>query len=274
MSATLWRIAGRAVPAALVVAGLTHTPLAAQGSSDEARLVVGMSAGWIGGSHLWSVNSQTILTQVPNLNDIYALSRDIRSDLSISGQMTYYRGDHLGLTGEFTYIGLGTTDNCTLVQASGDPNNAAACTALNNTEHAASAVTVAGGVVYRPFGRSSVQPYFRAIGGLALMPRSTLLTFSDFTDNTGADAGLLIYDDEDWTQFRPTGTLGFGLATAPSQGYQLRIEARETWVRLESVTGPTAYQTLTPGYRSFFKGFPSVMVGFDIVLEKSRGRRY
>ncbi len=264
------------VMALAILAAAAPATLPAQRTFDAARLVVGISAGWIGGVHLWDVGTQPIPRQFPGLYDTVALSRDVRENLTISGQMTYYRGQHFGWTAEFTYVGVGLNDHCTFAHPSSDDYNQEVCGALQNREEPASAVTLAGGFNYRPTGRTQFQPYFRATAGLTLMPRSTRAVVVNFYDPSGNLTEGDIYTDNSWTELRPTGTLGIGIATAPSQGYQLQVEFRETWMRVATVTGPTGppYTGLDAPNRGTWLRLPSLMVGFDIVLEKSRGRRY
>src|ERR1041384_5469546 len=85
---------------------------------------------------------------------------------------------------------------------------------------------------------------------------------------------ITIYHDPSWKPIRPSWAVAFGFATAPSSGYQLRAEIRETWLALGQVTGSTIGQGFAPPSRSVIKGFRSIMVSFDVVLEKRRGRRY
>jgi hypothetical protein len=245
-------------------------------TTDEARLVVGIAAGWIGGHNLWGVPRQPLLTPFPGVIDTLALSRDIRSNITLSGQMTYFRGDHFGLTAEFTYVGLGFTDYCAHIYDTGNQYNGQVCTALDNREEPASAVTLGGGITYRPTGRTHMQPYARGVVGVTLMPRSTRSVVVDFFDANNNLTEGQIYVDNHWTELRPTGTLGIGIATAPSLGYQLRVEFRETFVHIATVTGatPPPYAGFDPPSRGTWLALPSLMVGFDIVLAKSRGRRY
>ena len=254
---------------------LIAVPAEAQRTNDESRLTVGIAAGWIGGIDLWQVDNEPIFTTVPDLHDTYALRRVLRSDVTLSGQMTYYRGEHLGYSAEFTYVGLGTDDACTLVQASGDAENAVACSALNGRERTASASSLNAGFTFRPWGRLSIQPYVKALAGLTIMPRSTIETTSDYNSPIdGSPTALHIFLDDTWKSFRPSGVLAIGFATAQSSGYQLRVEFRETWVGLRTVTGPSISEETVPPTKGVIRAFPSIMVGFDIVLEKSRGRRY
>ena len=40
------------------------------------------------------------------------------------------------------------------------------------------------------------------------------------------------------------------------------------------VTGPTISQNLQPATKSPFRGYPSVLIGFDLVLKRERAKRY
>ena len=241
-------------------------------TNDEARLTLGIAAGYIGSLILWDVPNQPIASS--NSPSIFHLRRETHSDISISGQATFYRGPHFGFTGEFTYVGLGNTDSCTLVQDGGDVELVAACNALQGAQGSASTTLVQGGVVFRPLARSFLQPYFKGIVGLAFTPSSTIMTRSTYGSIGDTALILTIYKDDNWKAVRPAWTVAFGISTAPSSGYQLHLEVRESWLPLGVVTGPTTGQGFVPPHKSVIKGFPSILVGFDIVLEKQRGRRY
>lgn len=250
---------------------IAAAPLAAQATGDEARLVVGVTGGWIGGVDLWSVNRQPVITIGP-VPDEFALSRRLRSNIAFSGQFTYFPGPTLGLTGELGYLGLGTRDQCSLVLTSGDPTNEEACAAINNRDRSASAVGVQVGVVLRALSRGVIQPYLRTQVGVALVPRSTVelsAVFGDFQD-----AILQVYASDGSKDAKLLGSLSVGLASSPRRGYQLRVEARGTYISLPVVTGAAPHGTLTPETSSQWTLLPSFTVAIDIVLEKRRGRRY
>jgi hypothetical protein len=247
------------------------TQAAAQATRDQSRLVIGVSAGYIGGVDLWSVVVQPILMRTKAI-DVYALERRLRPNVTLTGHATWFKGANLGFTGEVSYIGLGTEDRCTLTVASGDPLNRLACLAINGNDRPASAVSVGGGVVFRPASRAFLQPYARAIGGIAIAPRSVVRTVG--TIGIFGDTAFTVYAEENSADAKPIGTLAVGFATSASPGYQFRIELRNSWVRLPIVTGPTTFQGLVPPTQSEWKALPALVVGFDIVLEKRRGRRY
>jgi opacity protein-like surface antigen len=242
-------------------------------TNDEARLTLGIAAGFIGSHLLWDIPNQPVASSFDS-PDIFHLRREVRSDISISGHATFYRGPHLGFTGEFTYAGLGTSDGCQVVQDGGDPELAAACDALKENLGSASVTLIQGGLVYRPLARAGLQPYFKGLVGLAFTPISTIETRSFYGSIADTSLILTIYTDDSWKELRPTWTAALGVSTAPSSGYQLHVEVRQSWLPLGVVTGPTSGQGFVPPHKTAIKGFTSVLVGFDIVLEKRRGRRY
>ena len=253
-----------------LVAPLAPSPASAQ-THDEARATVGVAIGYIGGSNLWTVKNQSIIN-LDGENALLDLHRRLGSNLTMSAQGAYFASAHLGYTAEFTYIGLGTEDGCKFVSGNGVLPAQDACTALNGTDRPASAVSLMGGVIWRPFSRAAYQPYLRGLIGAAVVPRSTVAMSSTF--GLQEEDRLEIYTENNSRMVRPSGAVGFGLATAPNAGYQLTIEGRATGAVIPVVTGTTPNQGLVPPSAERFKVFPSFMVGLNIVLERRRGRRY
>lgn len=244
--------------------------LSAQRTHDESRLVIGIAGGWIGGKDLWAVQ-QPVTAAAPR-DDIFDLHRSLRSNITLAGQLTFFPSPHFGLTGEATYLGIGTHDRCARINPTNDFVNELACFSINGKDRSASGVALMGGVVLRPMSRSLFQPYLRALGGLSLVPRSTVELVASFgTVNEGA---LPIYLGNKSHEVRPTAALGIGIATAPRSGYQVRLEARNTWVSLLTVTSPTVRENMPANAKSKYYALPTITLGFDVVLEKRRGRRY
>jgi hypothetical protein len=254
-----------------LLTALSARSAASQATRDQSRLVLGVSAGYINGTDLWSVAEQPILTNT-EATDVFSINRSLRSNVTFIGQATWYSGANLGFTGEIAYLGLGTRDSCKLVAASGDPLNRLACRTLDGNERPASAVSLGVGVNFRPASRAFLQPYLRAVTGLALAPRSTVRTVA--TIGQFGDTAFTIYPGNNGTSTKLAGTVGAGFATSATPGYQFRVELRNTWVQLPIVTGATPFQGEIPPTRTVWKALPSLLVGFDIVLEKRRGRRY
>ncbi len=244
--------------------------LAAQRSYDESRLVIGVAGGWIGGKSLWSVR-QPVTAAAPQ-PDLFDLHRELRSNITLAGQGTFFPSPHIGITGEATYLGIGTRDQCALINSSGDFANEAACRAINGDNRSASGVALLAGVVLRPLSRSMLQPYLRVLGGAALVPRSTVDLVAVF--GTASEGALPIYIGNKSRQLRPSGALAFGIATAPRVGYQLRLEARSTWVDLLVVTAANPRENMPATSKGKYIALPSITLALDVVLEKRRGRRY
>lgn len=258
-------------PGVLALFWVVGTPLPAQRTHDEARLVIGIAGGWIGGQRLWVVPKQPIEIYTDEI-DTVGLTRSLGSNLTLGAQGVYFPSAHIGYTGEFTYIGLGTVDACEVKTTRGSPLTRGACNQLNGLDRSASTATGMAGLYLRPLSHTAYQPYLKLLAGFSLVPRSTAnldVAWGPFLDSL-----LTIYSHTGSKLIRPTGAIGFGVATAPSNGYQLRVEIRETFVQLPIVAGPTAYQGLQPPVRHAWKALPSLTIGFDIVLERRRGRRY
>ena len=260
------------VPGALGTLALLLGAVPAIGQThDEAQATVGFAIGYIHGTSLWSVNRQPIIN-LDLSQDLLNIQRTLTSNLTLSAQATYFRNSHFGYTGEFTYIGLGTEDACDLAGTAGGDPGGPACAALKGDTRPASAVSVMGGVMLRPISRTAYQPYLKGLLGVALVPHSTLLLAANW--GTQLENRMEIYTGTSSHMIRPAATIGAGIATAPSAGYQLTAEVRETWAVMPVVTGPTQYQLLEPPSANRIKAFPSFLVGFNIVLERRRGRRY
>lgn len=259
----------RLVASAVLLSTLL-VPLAAQ-TGDESRLVVGMSFGYIGDADLWSVSNQPVPAS-GNQTDLFDLDRRLRSNITVSGQVTYFPKPNIGFSGEIGYTGLGTEESCRLARTSGDFINEQACLSINGSDRSAAAVNLLGGITLRAASRSGIQPYLRILAGISLVPRNPVelaAVFGEFENTL-----LPIFQRDGSSDVKPTGALAIGFATSPNGGSQFRVELRGTWVRLSSVDGPSTQLGVVPPHSSRFVLVPSLTVGFDIVLEKRRGRRY
>jgi hypothetical protein len=94
------------------------------------------------------------------------------------------------------------------------------------------------------------------------------------TSPSNGGAVTLVYVEENKTRVRPAFALGVGTTFAVNRGYSLRWEVRDSYVGLVRVTGPTSDFGFTPPHGTVYKHLFSVHVGFDVILERARGRRY
>ena len=70
------------------------------------------------------------------------------------------------------------------------------------------------------------------------------------------------------------GALGVGTTIAAGKGYQLRWEVRDNIVGIQRVTSATSGPGQVPPHETAYKHIFSLNVGFDVILERQRGRRY
>lgn len=264
------RIIEGIICALILLASTTLPRLQAQRTNDVARLVVGVSGGFIGRAGLWRT-TQPMITRGTAI-DTFKLDRGIRSNINLTGHVAYFPNPRFGINGELAYLGLGTVDNCFRPVDINDQVNRLACTALAGQKRAASAIALMGGGIWRPIPAGDVQPYVKGQLGVALTPRST----SSMTAVFGEDDAfaLPIYRDEHTKEISPAAALGVGFATAPRNGYQFSVEFRATAVRLSTVDGPAPLGSQDPKIGSKWAVMPTITLGFDIVLERRRGRRY
>jgi opacity protein-like surface antigen len=255
--------------AAVLLMGLTirPAPAAAQRTGDRARLVFTVSGAYIGGKGLWTVPNQPVQDVPPA--DTFSLRRGVRSTLGASFSGTYFPSAKVGLTAEAFLIGLGYEDGCDLVGSSQSAQIAQVCQSLDKKKSAA-AVTLSVGGIFRVASREFISPFARIGVGLNFSNQSSLL-MSGFS-NDGVE--LLVYDDKKHTRVLPAASLGVGATAAFAKAYHMRWEVRDNIVGISAVTGPTAGAGLVPPHETRFKHLWSILIGFDVILERERGRRY
>ncbi|MES1259224.1 MAG: hypothetical protein ABUL71_01420 [Gemmatimonadota bacterium] len=179
---------------AIVLMAAPTQRLVAQ-TNDESRLILGIAVGYVGAVSLWDIPNQPIFPAF-GPPDLFHLRREMHSDISVSGHATFFSGPHLGVTGEFTYLGLGTTDGCELAQDNGNVELAAMCDGLKGKIGTASTTVVNGGLVYRPLSRTGLQPYFKGMVGLAFTPSSTIAMRSEYGAIADTSLILTVYKDD------------------------------------------------------------------------------
>jgi hypothetical protein len=106
--------------------------------------------------------------------------------------------------------------------------------------------------------------------GLLFSNQSSVLT----QGVTNSGVLLTIFEDEKRTRVSPSLALGVGATMQIGRSYHLRWEVRDNIVGVEAVTGPTDAPRFEPPHERTYKHLFSVLLGIDVVLERSRGRRY
>jgi opacity protein-like surface antigen len=258
-------------PVLLLIGSLVPGVLLAQRTGDQARLMFTVGGGIVVGDHLWSVGKQAV--QFTDPIDTFALSRRITSNLGIAFSGTYFSGEHLGLSMEGFLVGLGFEDTCQHVFASGNLDVADVCTSIQGATKSATSVFLSAGPVYRINSRSLFSPYARANLGVVFSNQSSIRTIGHFPSPEG-QVDLIVYDDDHDSRVEPALALGAGFTAAIGPGYQLRWEVRDNIVGVQTVTSSTPEARVIPPHERVFKHLFSLTVGFDVVLERRRGRRY
>jgi opacity protein-like surface antigen len=243
----------------------------AQATGDQAQLTLGVAVGAVSGRHLWSASPQPV--QFINPADTFALSRRIRSTLAIAFGGTYFSGEHLGFTAEGFLLGLGFEDGCRHVFSSGAGDVATVCRSIQGSKKSATAVALSVGPIVRFNSRKLISPYARANLGLVLSNQSSLRTIGEFPTDSGLSA-LVVYSDDKNSRVDPSLALGVGFTAAVAKGYHLRWELRDNIVGIQRVTGTIPVAGFVPPHERVFKHLFSMTLGFDVVLERRKGRRY
>ncbi|MEO6056530.1 MAG: hypothetical protein ABIQ49_06800 [Gemmatimonadales bacterium] len=263
----------REVAAAAIALLAAHgTPLAAQRTRDRPTLIFTVSGAYLGGVGIWSVNQPVAdLSDGENpLVDTYILNRSTKRSLGAGFSATYYQTRHVGLTAEAFLLGLGYDDSCRLQEPAQSALNVSRCQSIEQKERSAAAVATSVGAIYRIASDEFISPFARVSVGLLINNQSPLLLVGE-----ARQAELVIYDDENkGTRLRPAFGLGVGTTIAAGRGYQLRWEIRDNIVGIQRVTGPSSTRGQVPPNETAYKHIFSLNVGFDVILERQRGRRY
>lgn len=257
---------------AAVLLATPAVPLEAQRTGDRARLVFTVSGAYVDRKGLWSVPSQPVQDGAGSstLVDSFALSRVIMPTFGAGFSGIYFPGEHVGLTADAFLIGLGYEDNCRVLGGVQSAQNLAVCESIDVRERRAAAVTLSGGAVFRAFSRETISPFARVNAGLLFSNQSSIRT-EGFNES---GALLTIYEHDSDTRVAPAFAIGVGATMVLGRAYHLRWEVRDNIVGVEEVTGATPGPRIEPPHGQTLKHLFSVLIGIDVVLERSRGRRY
>lgn len=261
--------------AALAAALLTARAAAQEG--PQPRLVLSIGGGAHTGHELWTIPAQPV--EIPpntNVYDSLRLARSIGSGLLITFAATYFPSGHVGFYGDVTFMDMGMENSCSPVVPykpdldPGDGTNEQLCNNFNASVSGNSALLVGLGVALRPSPRGSMSPYLRAGLGYARLAHGTVAAEAP---NTPTSPPVQIIADADPKAGSPAFLLAAGLTQAIGSGYQLRLEVRDDFFALERVTGPAnalGQVTTDTGWYHHI----SLTIGFDIVFDRKRARRY
>lgn len=256
---------------AFLGSGAVPTAVWAQRTGDQARLIFTVSGGVVGGKDLWSIAPQPV--QFINPADTFKVGRRIRSTFAVGFGGTYFPGENLGFAVEGFLVGLGFEDSCDQIFSSGSGSVASVCRSIQGSKKAATSVILSAGPIVRVNSRKLVSPYGRLNLGVVFSDQSSIRTIGEFPTDSGLSE-LVVYSDDHDSRVEPALALGVGFTAAVGSGYNLRWEARDNIVGVQEVTGPIPVAGFVPPHKLTFKHLFSMTIGFDVVLERRKGRRY
>lgn len=243
----------------------------AQRTGDQARLIFTVSGGVVGGKELWLVDAQPV--QFIDPADTFQVGRRIRSTFAAGFGGSYFPGENLGFAAEGFLVGLGFEDSCRQRFSSGSGSVASVCQTIQGSKKAATSVILSAGPILRFNSRKLFSPYARLNLGFVFSDQSSLRTIGEFPTDSGP-ASLVVYSDDHNSRVEPALALGVGFTAAVGSGYNLRWEAKDNIVGVQRVTGPIPIAGFVPPHKLTFKHLFSITIGFDVVLERRKGRRY
>ncbi|HXV90711.1 MAG TPA: hypothetical protein VD707_05035 [Gemmatimonadales bacterium] len=239
---------------AALAAALLTAPAAAQEASQP-RLILSIGAGAHTGHGLWSVTGPPVVGV-----DSLRMSRSIGSGLMATFSATYFPGGHVGFYGDITFLDMEMDNNCT---------PAPYCGELDGSTSGNSSLLFGGGITLRAAPGGSQSPYARLGVGYARHAHGTVGVDAIFP---GSPPVQLIADESPMGG-SPALLLAAGLSQSIGTGYQLRLEVRDDFFALERVTSaPNALGQVTTDTGWYHH--LSLTIGFDIVFDRTRARRY
>jgi hypothetical protein len=243
----------------------------AQRSGDQSRLVFTVSAGYLAGSSLWHVPEQ------PVAGSIFDVGRSIEGRLGGGMAATYYKGEHFGLTADVFAFELAYADACR-TSSTASAVNRLGCQDIDDTERSALAAIISVGGIVRVASREMVSPFARVGAGILISNQSSLVMSGLARPaNLPPDEPpflVRVYEDDRKSRVGAALQLGVGFTTPISSGFQFRWEVRDNIVGIQKVDGAAPENVLDPPHGITYKNLFSLIAGIDLVLERSRGRRY
>ncbi len=279
------RVRGNVLVAAALAALANRAP--AQ-SPERPLLILSMGAGYVTGGRIWRLDRQYALVFPPVTSgeiDSVALGRLFRPGFEAGLGVTLFRSPHIGLSAEISFLGISTESRCSpLGPFAADSRNVneRACVDIQGKLIRTNATALQAGATWRPAAEARVQPYLRAVGGLALLGGSFVETGGVVAVPASADpaqtsfVSQVFLAEQDRRELTWVATLAAGVTMETAPGYQLRFEVRDIMTNIPSVTGPGDYLSSPPfaqvGSRTVH--LLALTVAFDLVLERQRTRRY
>ena len=244
----------------------------------QPNLILTAYAGAANGHALWSIGRQTlILTDTAGValptRDTVGLERRVNGAIVAGTSVTLFPTGRVGFSIDVMYRDFSFDDTCRAIYMGSNSEghtNEFLCNNITASSNGGSVIGVTLGVIARATTAGPVSPYVRGALSLAHTTISTI-TMSAPEEVTGAPR--VIIDDPQPRRMSLNPTVALGLTTSLGVGYQLRIEARDEFARLERMDGSVNGIGIGPMAIEGFHHF-ALVLGLDVVLEQKRVRRY
>lgn len=265
---------------ALILTCAGQITAAAQESPSSPTLEFTIHGGVAGGHSLWGISKQPICntgvggTCTGASYDTVRIARTVGSGITAGLSVAYYPGAHIGYYGEASFVGLSLDDACSGIYFAGGSGSVhdLLCQAVAGSSTTLGAASFIGGITVRGAPGAGVSPYVVLGGGLLVFSRSTLDMSGDVVTGGGVQDLSIVVDNSPHRN-SPLLAVGAGLRMRAGQGYGVRVAFEDLIARFQRLTGPVNAIGQGPVASKFYHHFV-VHLGFDVVLEKSRGRRY
>ena len=272
--------------ATLVLTCALVAPTVAQTGSEN-NLVLTIFAGTGTGHSLWGVGKQPLCVfdagnQCTSQYDTLGLSRTVNSTLVLGAAATYFLSPHVGVHIEMSYLGLPVESSCTALLLNPDPTgpggteqrrNGQICDDIQSQASQSGAIAIFAGVTMRASARRAFSPYLRGSFGVVNQPHSSIEVVGVFVSGSGTIFERQVVADP--SPRRNTVMLGAaaGFTRPVSAGYQFRLEVRDVLTSMDRLVGPVNALGVGPIASRSYHHF-ALTLGFDVILERKRGRRY
>lgn len=252
-------------------------PVAAQ-TGAQPNLVLTILGGAVTGHSLWTIDRQALCVGALSCTgqyDTLRLTRSISSSLVLGAAATYFPTPNVGFHAELSYLGLPLDSGCEglFFNPDAEHKNEQLCDDIQSQAAQGGAISIFGGATLRAATRRTVSPYVRGSVGIVALSRSMIEVVGGYVDAGGDFHEQPIIVDAKPRRLSVLFGAAAGFTSPVGTGYQLRFEVRDQVVQLVRLTGPGSASGQNPTARRFFHHF-SLVLGLDVVLEKSRGRRY
>ena len=266
----------RVLRATLAVLLASVMPLAAQ-SRSQPNLVLTMYGGAANGHSLWDIARQTLVyadtsgSLLPR--DTVTLERRVNSAIVVGATMTLFPNPHVGLSVDIAYRGFSFDDTCRPIYLQTDNSGATnqrLCDNITSASNGGSVVGITAGGILRAAASAPVSPYLR---GAVTFAHTTISTLSLAAPEALGSTPRAVIVDPSPRRLSLNPLVAAGLTTSLGTGYQLRLEVRDEFARLERMDASANALGEGPTSLKMFHHF-ALVIGLDVVLEQKRIRRY